>query len=925
MLKNIIVIVIILLFHSVTLHAQAPDIRGTVIDTTSFMKLYNASVSVITEKDSLLVTHTRAAKDGSFSFNKLLPNKYIVLISYPKYVDYVATIDLEKNKAIDLGKINMLLASHLLEEIVIKGRQRITIKGDTTEYDAASFNLQPNAKVEDLLKQLPGITVNQDGSISAQGKTVEKVLVDGEEFFGDDPTLVTRNIKGNMVDKVQLYDKKSDQATFTGVDDGKKTKTINIQLKEDSKKGYFGKADGGVGTGKYYESQLMFNRFKGKQKFSLYGTLSNTNKIGLGFNDANKYSSSGDMEFGEGGMIFTYSSGDELESFDGSYNGEGIPTAANAGVNYANKWNKDKHSLNVNYKVGHIEVEGNKNSINIQNLPSGSNTSTSNEDFDRKMFRQKLNARYDVSIDSLTRLIIKTDATIRNSDTYSDFQSESIAENNQVINNNKRKTDNNTDDRNLNISVQLARKFKKTGRSLSAYLRSSLNNSQSKGYLNSTTQYFNRQNGNPDSMQRYDQQKNRKVSNNSFSSNVVYTEPLSKNLSVLLSYTFSLYSGESNLRSLNKDADNNYSLLDTLYSNQYSMDQTINEAGATFNHKTKKHKLSWGAKIADVRFKQLDQYRGTTFKRDFINFNPRISYTMSPSQQKSFNIEYSGNNTQPQLSQIQPVRINTDPLNIVVGNPTLKASFTNRINMSYYSYKVLSNQYFNTYGSFQITHDPIISNTSTDANGASVYKYENLHSHDNISFYTGIFAGKKMKKPELDINLSANLNGNINYNIINGDINQTKSFNYSGRIGLNKTKANKYDFNFGLGPSYTSNVSSLQRQNDSKGWGFNGNGSANFYLPGKIQMGTDLNYTFTKATQVFAENFERLILNAYVTKKFLKKDNLQLRFAGNDLLNQNVGFNRFANNNIISQSSYTTIKRYFLLSLIWDFDKMGGN
>src|SRR5690606_14878252 len=175
----------------------------------------------------------------------------------------------------------MLLVSQLLKDVVITGTNAIVIKGDTIEFDASKYTIQPNSKVEDLLAQLPGIQIDKDGKITAQGETVTKVLVDGEEFFGDDPTLVTKNIRGDMVDKVQLYDKKSDQAEFTGIDDGEKEKTINIQLKEDSKNGMFGKVDAGIATEDLFQGQAMFNTFKGSQKFAAYGTTGNTGTIGL--------------------------------------------------------------------------------------------------------------------------------------------------------------------------------------------------------------------------------------------------------------------------------------------------------------------------------------------------------------------------------------------------------------------------------------------------------------------------------------------------------------------------------------------------------------------------------------------------------------------------------------------------------------------
>src|SRR5690606_2451490 len=169
--------------------------------------------------------------------------------------------------------------------------------------NASSFKIEPNAKVEDLLRQLPGIQVDKDGKITAQGQTVNKVLVDGEEFFGDDPTLVTKNIRGDMVDKVQLYDKKSDQAEFTGIDDGEKTKTLNIKLKADKKNGYFGKVDVGGASDGYYQGQAMFNTFKGKKKFSAYGTIANTGKTGLSWRDNSKYGSSNNIEVTDGGGI----------------------------------------------------------------------------------------------------------------------------------------------------------------------------------------------------------------------------------------------------------------------------------------------------------------------------------------------------------------------------------------------------------------------------------------------------------------------------------------------------------------------------------------------------------------------------------------------------------------------------------------------
>jgi len=265
-MKFTILLIISCCFLSFSLLAQTSySVKGVIVDTSAKTKLVNTSISVLNAKDSILRKFTRAAADGSFVINNVGRGKLILLVTYPGYADYVEQFSLDSaHSTHDFGTLNMILKAKLLADVIIKGaRAAIKIKGDTTEFDARAFKIQPNAKVEDLLKQLPGIQVDKDGKITAQGQTVTKVLVDGEEFFGDDPTLVTKNIRADMVDKVQLYDKKSDQAAFTGIDDGQKTKTINIKLKEDKKNGYFGKVDIGDGTDGYYEGQLLFNMFKG--------------------------------------------------------------------------------------------------------------------------------------------------------------------------------------------------------------------------------------------------------------------------------------------------------------------------------------------------------------------------------------------------------------------------------------------------------------------------------------------------------------------------------------------------------------------------------------------------------------------------------------------------------------------------------------
>jgi hypothetical protein len=248
--------------------SQSGSIEGKVYDTLNVKPVVFASVSLIRKADSILVKSLRTDQQGNFQFSKIKPDSYILLIAHSSFVDFVDDVELKEgeNKK-DLGQYNLYQRGQMLREIVIKNQAGIKIKGDTLEFLADSFKVKQGAMVEDLLKVLPGIQVNKKGEITAMGEKVEKVLVDGEEFFGDDPTVATQNIQSAVVEKVQVFDKKSDQAQFTGFDDGQEEKTINLKLKKDMNHGEFGKIELGGGLEDRWQNQAMVNSFKNKQQW----------------------------------------------------------------------------------------------------------------------------------------------------------------------------------------------------------------------------------------------------------------------------------------------------------------------------------------------------------------------------------------------------------------------------------------------------------------------------------------------------------------------------------------------------------------------------------------------------------------------------------------------------------------------------------
>ncbi|MGI4750332.1 MAG: outer membrane beta-barrel protein [Janthinobacterium lividum] len=927
-MKGIIFTLICCLAPLFLLAQNGYRIKGSVADTVANAKLHNTSIVILNAKDSTLRKFTRAAEDGTFNISGLNKGKFILLVSYPNYADYVENFTLDSTyKEHDFKRITMLLKARLLAGVIIKGtKAAIKIKGDTTEFDASSFKVQPNAKVEDLLKQLPGIQVDKDGKITAQGQTVNKVLVDGEEFFGDDPTLVTKNIRSDMVDKVQLYDKASDQAAFTGVDDGKKTKTINIKLKEDKKNGYFGKIDVGAATDKYYQEQVLFNKFWGKKKFSAYGTLANTGKTGLGWEDSNKYgASNANTEVGDDGSISIYfSGGDDLDSFDGRYNGQGIPTARTGGLHFDDKWNGDKESINTNYKTGFLNVKGNRDNLTQNTLPTGLIKSNTNQDFDNSIFRQKLDAAYTVKLDTTSTLKLTIDGTIKSSKTRNNYLATSLRGNDTLLNRSNRVLTNDGDEQILNASLFYTKKFKKKGRTFSANFTEALNQNNTKGYLNTQIDYYNNL-GRLDSTQRVNQYKTNDLKSSVFNSNFTFSEPLTKTITLTGNYRLVLNNSSIDRLSYNKSTPNgDYDQVDNTLSSNYKLNQTSNQAGAIFNYKKNKTIFNFGTKIADVSYNQTDLYTNDVLKRSFVNYNPQATYQYRFSGQRSIHIDYNGNNTQPSLDQIQPVRVNTDPLNITIGNPDLRPSFTNRFSTYYNSYKVLSGQSIYISGSYSITSNPIISNTTTDSSGKSIYQSANLHGKQTANFY--LYGGYNQKIKFLNINggVNVNANGNTYYSIINGALNKTQSYTYGISGRLSKFKEKKYDVYIIGGPTFTRSQSSLLTAVNNNGTGFTSRGGFDFYLPKKFQISTDGNYEYQGKTISFNQDFQRLIINASVSKAFFKDESLKLVLSGNDLLNQNTGFSRSATSTLLTQSTYTTIRRYFMFSVVYDFNKMGG-
>lgn len=920
-----LILTLLLLAIGVCSKAQSYTISGKVMDTLSDAPLSKASITLIHAKDSVLESFTRTRADGSFSLQVKTKDKYIVMATFPGLVDYVDEISISDEKPVNLGVLAMTSRTHLLQEVVIKQQYAaIKVKGDTLEYVADSFKVRDGATVEALLKKLPGIQVDKNGQIVAQGEKVQKVLVDGEEFFTDDPAVVTKGLQAKVVDKVQVFDKKSDQAEFTGIDDGEKTKTINLQLKDDKKKGYFGKIVAGGGAGDdqtYFENQAMVNSFKGKRQLSAFGIMSNTGKIGLGWQDRDKYSSSGSSAVmtDDGDMYTTYGSDDwdnNFDSWNGNYNGQGLPKAWTGGLHYADKFKGEQHHLSANYRYAKQNVETSGNTLTEYNLP-GNNKYFTKEN--RELFtsgqRHRGDGLYEWKIDSLSTLKVTANANFINTKSTSIYKGATLDTSGNATNTSDRSITNDGTSKAVNATVDWRKKFKKKGRTVSLNVTEKYKESDGDGFLKSSNKFYD------GSVNNIDQHKENESSSFSLSSRIAYTEPLSKVMFLELNYSLKVDNNEAQRNTFTKrnPVSDTYDSLDAKYSSHFAYNILTNAGGTNLRFVFKKINFSFGGSVSNASFNQQDRFKDTSNKYSFTNFFPSAAFTYKLSKQSKFSINYNGSTRQPTLQQIQPLNDNNDPLNVAIGNPNITQEFTHSFYAQFNDYKMLTGRWIWMNGNFTIVDNAISRTENTDALGRRTYQYVNVDGNYNAWAWVG--CGSKIKKLSLDVggHISTNIRHINNY--VNGVRNQSNNNSYTAGLEFRyNSKNEKLSLNFEPEMSYNDNTATISTLTTSY-WTNENKFEASYEFSKKFEIGTDANWFIRQRTAVFDRNNNVFQWNAYVSRKFLKNNQLELRASVFDILNQNIGFNRFAQNNYVTEDKYNTIRRYGLLSLTWNFTK----
>jgi hypothetical protein len=896
---------------------QSQPISGVVTDTLNSIKLRLACVTLLRASDSIMVGFTRTEPDGRFTLPEVKPGKYVMLVSFPSFADYVDDILVKGDNPINLGTIAMVSKTHLLSEFVLKQQLgSIKIKGDTTEYLADSFMTRENASVEDLLKKLPGIQINKNGEVTAQGEKVQKILVDGEEFFTDDPAVVTKSLQAKAVDRVQVYDKKSDQAEFTGIDDGTREKTINLKLKDKYKKGYFGKLATGGGSDGYFENQGMINLFQGKRKLSAFAIVANTGKIGLNWQDRDKFGAGNNNSFfNDGAVSISLGDEDDETSWSGTYSGNGLPKVWTGGLHYSNKWLEDKLHNSANYRYSKQTVELLGNTLTQYNLTGARYYSDEHNTTLTMADRHRVDGKLEWKADSATTLTLNANAGyIENSNgnrTTTQSRDSIGNELNRLI-----KTNNSTaTTRSANSNFSYRKKLGKQGRTLSFDFAEGFRANTSTSKFVSSTNVVGKK---VDSLD-FDQLKNVDSRKMEIKGTANYTEPLSKILFLEFNYAYTLNNSFSKRLTFNKNnTDGQFTSLDTLYSTNYDFDVQTHSGGTAFRIVHKKTTLSLGGSIATTSFNQKDKLRNTTLNRNFNNFFPKVSFTYRPGQQSSLNLEYSGATEQPTIDQIQRIRQNSDPLNQVIGNPNLKQQFNHNFSTFYHSYKVLSGTYIYSGANFTVTDNDISRSETISRSGFRTYQYINVDGNFSGNFWGGI--GREFKKPNIEVGV--NIGGSISRRntFVNGvkNLSDNNSFNFG--LDFDKDEDKKYELSYNPSISFVRNSASVN-QSTTNYITFSQSFDATVQLPHHFEIASDIQWDLRQKVAAFDRNNNVFQWNAHLSKKMGKKEEFEARFAVFDMLNQNIGFSRTGNGNTVTEENYLTIRRYGLLSFIWNFTK----
>jgi len=918
-MKSFVFIIFFLLtaIHALPQKKISGTVRGTIVDTTSSQDLSEATVSITpVSSDSSDIQFSTTDRKGSFLVKDLKPGTYHLMISFEGYrhlrKNFTITAD---NKDIDLKTLYMQRATDLMEEVIIE-RPPVAIHKDTVEYNAGSFATKPNAVAEDLLKKMPGIQVDKNGVITAQGETVSRVLVNGKRFFSDDPKLATRNLPPDIIDKIQVFDDLSDQSKFSGFDDGNRVKTINIVTKKDKRQGYFGKVVAGAGTNETYDGSVNMHRFDNDEQISVIGQANDINK-------QNFTPEGGAGGRGGGGGAATTTTN------------TGVTTVWAGGANYRNSFgpNTDFYG-NYFFNSQHITVDQNDSVIKtIQGQPGqdSSNTTAGNQSNIQRRQNHRLNFNLEQRFDSNNSLIFRPNIVFQSNDPNASSSSSTVDNHGSPVNTSVGHSSSYNSGFTINGSnLQLRHKFAKKFRTISLDINGSANVNDGYGYNYAINNFYR-----PVSVDTLNQYYADSLHSYTISPTLSYTEPIGKNQILEFNYNYTYQHNVSVNNTYDYvDSLHDYTLFDSLFSNSYTFVSHANRFTLNYRLQNAKFNFSAGSGIQFTSFNSLNTTKNIPVDHSYVYPTPTVNFQYTISKTKHFRLNYSGRTGIPSVAQLQPLITTSDQINYQEGNPALKPQFTHSLRILYTSFDPgTQHVLFATINASSVVND-IQSAVFYNSKGGQQSTYVNLNGTYNISGYFNY--GIPLKKPKSNLNFITNITYAQNQTLLAQDsvaaAENDYAHVYSKNTGLSETISwttnikKNFDMNFSSVSKYNINYRSAipgqfkSPQNNnlnafSQAFSF----ELTAYTNSGWLIAATLDYTYTN-NQAAAYNASVPLLNPSIAKQLFKKKNGELRLSVFDLLNQNTSVNKSVTS---SQESYTrtnVITRYAMLTFTYNLN-----
>lgn len=903
-----------------------PDQRK-IIDTKTTEPLEYVGIILSNKNDSTKKIGVITNKDGQFVINDVANGEYLLKISAMGYNSVLKSI-LIQDKACVLGTVKLKEDAIALKDVSVKGRYATaTLKTDTVEFNANAYKTQPNAAVEELLKKLPGVTVDKDGSILVQGQKVTRLTVDGKDFFGTDPKTATKNLPADAIAKIQLIDSKTLEAKATGIDDGQREKVLNLTIKEDKKNGWFGNANLSGGTTSRYSSYLSANHFTKKMQFALLGMSNNISNASFQFEDLSSFSGGnvGGMFAppGGGGYSINVNNGRTTISGSGVFdnNAMGEVTTHSGGLNYSNSWGaKDKLTLSTSYFTYFSKGLGRRLS-NVQDLNQDDVLRT-NEVSDRNSDNQahRFNFKTEFHPDSLTDISLRTNAILNYTKNINDRNFRSTLDEAGKANDGTQYFNQRNSTPSFFGELSIVRRLKKASVIIG---------------LNGTQNTFNSDWLNKSVINTY---KDGIIDINDLNQQAEQ-ENNTRNIGYAINYIRPLFNKKWNGNLAYMRNDSKVEAQQTTYSynaltNIY--DSVVPDFSNTTQNKTLQQNLRLGFVYNRTQWTynfgfalQETGLDASTFSANSVNTNninrkyynilPRFNINFKNQAKHTIQLNYNANVNLPSINDLQPVQNNTNPLYQRMGNSNLEARKSHRMSINFNTFSADNNKYWNGYFLVNYTLDDI-GNSIKYVEGVQYVQPVNVDGNYYVS--TGTFFGQPTKLAGLRMGYGMNLFISHNSSLINNEKNTTNRYNIGPNANFSYDIDDKLNAGIYLGVQYSMVNNSQPGAVDNKYFSFNNNTSISYEFVKNTRISSELQHNGA-AGRADGFNNNIFLLNAGI-EQYIMNRRITIALKGFDILNQNTNIDRTVNGSRIEDVRFDSIHRYFYVSLNYKITKVGS-